>query len=115
MKDSAEKVKEALQEAQKAQTSASSAIQQASADIQSTNNLLSSVSTGPNGPNGGQNRGSWSALSCSGGVGDGRRGVEAEQRDAAATAAGAGRDAAEGQSSERLAEHRADRPGRRQH
>lgn len=46
MKDSAEKVKEALQEARKAQTAASSAIQQASADIQSTNSLLSSVSTG---------------------------------------------------------------------
>lgn len=48
MKDSAEEVKEALQEARKAQTAASSAIRQASADIQSTNNLLSSVSTGPN-------------------------------------------------------------------
>lgn len=44
MRDSAEKVKLALQEAQRAQTAASSAIQQATADIQNTNNLLSSVS-----------------------------------------------------------------------
>lgn len=44
MKDSAEKVKQALEEAQRAQTAASSAILQASADIQSTNKLLSSVS-----------------------------------------------------------------------
>lgn len=43
MKDSAEKVRQALKEAQRAQTAASSAIQQASADIQNTNNLLSSV------------------------------------------------------------------------
>lgn len=48
VKDSAEEVKEALQEARRAQTAASSAIRQASADIRSTNNLLSSVSTGPN-------------------------------------------------------------------
>lgn len=47
MKDSAEKVKEALQAARKAQTTASSAIQQASADIQSTASLLSSVSSDP--------------------------------------------------------------------
>lgn len=44
MKDSAEKVKQALKEAQRAQTAASSAIQQATTDIQNTNNLLSSVS-----------------------------------------------------------------------
>lgn len=44
VKDSAEKVKQALKEAQRAQTAASSAIQQATADIQNTNNLLSSVS-----------------------------------------------------------------------
>lgn len=44
MKDSAEKVKQALKEAERAQTAASSAIQQATADIQNTNNLLSSVS-----------------------------------------------------------------------
>ncbi|KAM7397365.1 hypothetical protein PAMP_020343 [Pampus punctatissimus] len=43
VKDSADKVKRALQEAQRAQTAASSAIQQATADIQNTNNLLSSV------------------------------------------------------------------------
>lgn len=47
MKDSAEKVKRALKEAQRAQTAASSAIQQAAADIQNTNKLLSSVSTDP--------------------------------------------------------------------
>lgn len=45
MKESAETVKQLLKEAQKAQTAASSAIQQAAADIKSTNNLLSSVST----------------------------------------------------------------------
>lgn len=45
MKASAETVKAALQEARKAQTAASSAIQQASADIRSTTSLLSSVST----------------------------------------------------------------------
>lgn len=45
MKESAEKVKEALKEAQRAQTAASSAIRQAAADIQNTNDLLSSVST----------------------------------------------------------------------
>lgn len=50
MRDSAEQVKEALQEARKAQAAASGAIQQASADLQSTTNLLSSVSTGPNLP-----------------------------------------------------------------
>lgn len=44
MKDSAEKVKQALKEAQKAQTAASSAIRQATADIKSTTTLLSSVS-----------------------------------------------------------------------
>ncbi|XP_029993162.1 LOW QUALITY PROTEIN: laminin subunit beta-1a [Sphaeramia orbicularis] len=43
VKDSAAKVKQALEEAQRAQTAASSAIQQAAADIQTTNNLLSSV------------------------------------------------------------------------
>ncbi|XP_028287320.1 laminin subunit beta-1a [Parambassis ranga] len=43
MKDSAEKVKRALEEAQRAQTAVSSAIQQAAADIQNTNDLLSSV------------------------------------------------------------------------
>lgn len=47
VKDSAEKVKQALKEAQRAQTAASSAIQQATTDIQNTNNLLSSVSTDP--------------------------------------------------------------------
>lgn len=47
MKDSAEKVKQALKEVQRAQTAASSAIQQASTDIQNTNKLLSSVSTDP--------------------------------------------------------------------
>lgn len=52
MKDSAEKVRQALKEAQRAQTAASSAIQQASADIQNTNNLLSSVgSRTPHAPN----------------------------------------------------------------
>lgn len=45
MKESAEKVKQALKEAQRAQTAASSAIQQATTDIRNTNNLLSSVST----------------------------------------------------------------------
>lgn len=45
MKDSAEKVKRALEEAQRAQTAVTTAIQQASADIQNTNDLLSSVST----------------------------------------------------------------------
>ncbi|KAM6937035.1 laminin subunit beta-1-like [Xenentodon cancila] len=43
VKNSAEKVKRALEEAQKIQTSASSSIQQATNDIQNTNNLLSSV------------------------------------------------------------------------
>ncbi|KAM8891536.1 laminin subunit beta-1a [Spinachia spinachia] len=43
VKDSAEKVKRALEEAQKAQSSASSAIEQAAADIQNTKQLLSSV------------------------------------------------------------------------
>ncbi|XP_041794363.1 laminin subunit beta-1a [Chelmon rostratus] len=43
VRDSAQKVKQALKEAQRAQTAASSAIQQAAADIQNTNNLLSSV------------------------------------------------------------------------
>lgn len=114
VKDSAEKVKEALQEARKAQTAASGAIQQASADIQSTNNLLSSVSTGPEVVNRSEPGLTVSSVWRSGGVGDGRRGVEAEQRYAAATAAGAGCDATEGQSSERLAEHRADQPGRGQ-
>lgn len=47
MKESAEKVKEALKEAQRAQTSASNAIQQAAADIKTTNTLLSSVSAHP--------------------------------------------------------------------
>lgn len=47
VRDSAQKVKQALKEAQRAQTAASSAIQQAAADIQNTNNLLSSVSTDP--------------------------------------------------------------------
>lgn len=45
VKDSAEKVQQALKEAQRAQTAASSAIQQAASDILNTNNLLSSVST----------------------------------------------------------------------
>lgn len=45
VKESAEMVKEALDKAQRAQTAASSAIQQAAADIQNTNKLLSSVST----------------------------------------------------------------------
>ena len=44
VKDSAEKVKRALEEAQRAQSAANSAIRQAAADIQNTNNLLSSVS-----------------------------------------------------------------------
>ncbi|XP_070762831.1 laminin subunit beta-1a [Enoplosus armatus] len=43
VKGSAEKVKQALKEAQRAQTAASSAIQQAAADIHNTNTLLSSV------------------------------------------------------------------------
>ncbi|KAM8751460.1 laminin subunit beta-1a [Acanthopagrus schlegelii] len=43
VKESAEKVKQALKEAQRAQTAASSAIQQATTDIRNTNNLLSSV------------------------------------------------------------------------
>uniref|UniRef100_A0A7N6F8A9 Laminin, beta 1a n=1 Tax=Anabas testudineus TaxID=64144 RepID=A0A7N6F8A9_ANATE len=43
VKESAEMVKEALDKAQRAQTAASSAIQQAAADIQNTNKLLSSV------------------------------------------------------------------------
>ncbi|XP_070687633.1 laminin subunit beta-1a [Pempheris klunzingeri] len=43
VKDSAEKVKQALKEAQRAQTAASNAIQQATADIQNTNKLLSTV------------------------------------------------------------------------
>uniref|UniRef100_A0A3Q3AW65 Laminin, beta 1a n=1 Tax=Kryptolebias marmoratus TaxID=37003 RepID=A0A3Q3AW65_KRYMA len=43
VKDSAERVKQALEEVQRAQTAASSAIQQATTDIQTTNQLLSSV------------------------------------------------------------------------
>uniref|UniRef100_A0A667Z6H2 Laminin, beta 1a n=1 Tax=Myripristis murdjan TaxID=586833 RepID=A0A667Z6H2_9TELE len=43
VKDMAEMVKQALEEAQKAQIAASEAIQQASSDIKNTNNLLSSV------------------------------------------------------------------------
>lgn len=43
VKDSAEKVKQALDEAQKAQTTAASAIQQATADIRTANRLLSTV------------------------------------------------------------------------
>lgn len=57
MKDSAEKVKEALQEARKAQTAATSAIQQASADMNSTYSLLSSVSTHAQPGNSGRNTG----------------------------------------------------------
>ncbi|XP_031735242.1 laminin subunit beta-1-like, partial [Anarrhichthys ocellatus] len=45
VKDSAEKVQRALEEAQRAQTAASNAIQQTAAHIQTTNQLLSSVST----------------------------------------------------------------------
>lgn len=44
VKDSAVKVKLALEEAERAQSAASSAIQQAGADIQTTNQLLSTVS-----------------------------------------------------------------------
>ena len=47
VKDSAEKMKKALEEARRAQTAASSAIQQAAGDIQNTNNLLSTVSSDP--------------------------------------------------------------------
>lgn len=45
MKESAEKVKKALEEAEKAQNIANSAIQRATADIHNTNTLLSVVST----------------------------------------------------------------------
>lgn len=45
VRDSAEKVKRALQEAERAQAAASGAIRQATADIQSTNDLLTSVGT----------------------------------------------------------------------
>ena len=43
MRDSAEEVKKVLEETQRAQMSASDGIQQAAADIQNTNELLSSV------------------------------------------------------------------------
>uniref|UniRef100_UPI003AADFC17 laminin subunit beta-1a n=1 Tax=Centroberyx gerrardi TaxID=166262 RepID=UPI003AADFC17 len=43
VRDTAEMVKQALEEAQKAQTAASEAVQQATSDIKNTNNLLSSV------------------------------------------------------------------------
>lgn len=118
VKDSAEKVKEALQEAQKAQTAASGAIQQATADIQSTVNLLSSVSTDTRSKRSQQRAecgSNFSSVSRSGGVRDGRGGVEAKQRYAAAAAAGAGCDAAERQSSECLEEHRPDQERRSEH
>lgn len=119
MKDSAEKVKEALQEARKAQTAASSAIQQASADIQSTNNLLSSVSTNTRPITftaAIRRRVLLLPLTLhSGGVRDCRCRAEAEQRHAETAATGAGRDAAERQSSECVAEHRTDQPGRSEH
>lgn len=44
MRDSAEKVKKALEEAERAQIAASNAIQQAATDIQTSSTLLSSVS-----------------------------------------------------------------------
>lgn len=44
VRDSVEKVKQALEEAQRAKTAASSAIQQATANIHNTSHLLSSVS-----------------------------------------------------------------------
>jgi len=51
VKDSAEKVKQALEEARRAQTVASSVILQAAADIRNTNDLLSDVSTVCHQPN----------------------------------------------------------------
>lgn len=47
MRDSAVLVKEALEEAERAQAAASQAIRQANTDIQDTNKLLSSVRTAP--------------------------------------------------------------------
>lgn len=44
MKESAEMVKQVLEEAQRAQTAASSVMQQATDDIKNTNKLLLSVS-----------------------------------------------------------------------
>lgn len=131
VKDSAEKVKQALKEAQRAQTAASSAIQQATTDIQNTNNLLTSVSTDPrfqtftditskcrlNVEFSDQNMDVTCLLSAlrSGGIRDSRRRVKAEQRHPEAAAARAGCVAAERQSSERHSEHRTDQSGRSEH